>query len=411
MSPLPFARRPASPLITAHLISNTGSTMTALALPWFVLVTTGSPARAGWVIAVQVAAMAIFGLPGGAVAQRLGSRKVMLICDPARALLVALVPALQLSGGLTFSLLLALVFLVGMFYTPYLSAQQSLLPDLLGEDGADLAGAQALLLGATRLTNILGPAIGGVLIAALNPIDALIVDAVSYAIAFMLILILVPSTQGAAPPARARTLAGLTFIARDRLLRGILIANSFGEFAFQSLDVIVPILVLVRFGQHAEIAGAIMASWAAGAVLASPLVARLSKRLPLLRLVRIAAIGQAVPLWFLAPAVPPAALAAAMFVFGLFNPLSAAPNGAIRLMRSPAHLRTTVSAAWTTVHLVIASAALAGAGPAVQCYGLPSVLVGVAALMAIRAGLMWPATSGAPDLSPIPALAEAPRAG
>src|SRR5438034_72830 len=53
--------------------------MTWLALPWFVLVTTGSATRMGFVIAAAVAGVAIFGLPGGSLLARIGARRAMLV--------------------------------------------------------------------------------------------------------------------------------------------------------------------------------------------------------------------------------------------------------------------------------------------------------------------------------------------
>ncbi len=79
----------------------TGSQMTMLALPWFVLTTTGSAGRMAIVLAVESASLAIFGFLSGNVAARLGPRRTMLIADAARAPLVALVPLLHALDVLT----------------------------------------------------------------------------------------------------------------------------------------------------------------------------------------------------------------------------------------------------------------------------------------------------------------------
>jgi len=52
--------------------------MTFLALPWFVLVTTGSPAKMGIALAVELAPVALLGVPSGTVVSRLGARTTML---------------------------------------------------------------------------------------------------------------------------------------------------------------------------------------------------------------------------------------------------------------------------------------------------------------------------------------------
>src|SRR5207248_5767361 len=55
-----------------------------LALPWFVLRTTGSPQRMTWVIIAEILPIALLGFWGGAIAARMGTRRTMLACDLAR---------------------------------------------------------------------------------------------------------------------------------------------------------------------------------------------------------------------------------------------------------------------------------------------------------------------------------------
>jgi MFS family permease len=90
--------RPLAALLAAEAISTTGSQLTLLALPWFVLVTTGSPARMGVVVAADLVPTVVLALPGGALAGQLGARRTMLACDLARAPLIGLVPLLHALG-------------------------------------------------------------------------------------------------------------------------------------------------------------------------------------------------------------------------------------------------------------------------------------------------------------------------
>jgi len=95
----PKVARPLTALFVAEVVSTTGSEMAAVALPWFVLVTTGSPARMGLVMAAEFVGMAVFGVPSGHVATALGPRRTMLASDLLRAPLVALIPALHWTGS------------------------------------------------------------------------------------------------------------------------------------------------------------------------------------------------------------------------------------------------------------------------------------------------------------------------
>ena len=156
--------RPLAALLAAEVISTTGSQMSALALPWFVLVSTGSAKEMSFVLAGAVGGYALFGIPSGAVLAALGSRRTMLIADAARAPLTALIPVLHWLDLLSLGPLVAIAFALGVLATPYLSAQRVIVPELLGEETEPVARANALFQGATRISMLGGPALAGVLI-------------------------------------------------------------------------------------------------------------------------------------------------------------------------------------------------------------------------------------------------------
>jgi MFS family permease len=66
-------------LLVAEVVSTTGAQMTWLALPWFVLVTSGSATHTTFVVAAEVIGLALLGLPGGRVRGRLGARRTMML--------------------------------------------------------------------------------------------------------------------------------------------------------------------------------------------------------------------------------------------------------------------------------------------------------------------------------------------
>jgi MFS family permease len=102
-----LASRPIRALLAAQVVSVTGAQMTWLALPWFVLTTSGSATRTSLVMAAEAVGLAAFGLQGGNLVNRLGARRTMLLCDSLRAPVVALVPILHWSGSLSFPVLIA----------------------------------------------------------------------------------------------------------------------------------------------------------------------------------------------------------------------------------------------------------------------------------------------------------------
>ena len=156
--------------------------MTFLALPWFVLVTTGSATKMGIVLAVEILPVALLGIPSGALIARLGARTTMVIGDAARAPLMLAIPLLHEAGALTFPLLLVLVFAIGCFLAPYFSAQRLILPELVGDDERTVGQANAIVEGTQRAMALLGPSFAGILIATIGAANVLYVDAATFLI-------------------------------------------------------------------------------------------------------------------------------------------------------------------------------------------------------------------------------------
>jgi MFS family permease len=183
--------RPLAALLAAEVLSTTGSQMTWLALPWFVLVTSGSKQMA-FVVAAEAGGFALFGIPSGALLQRLGAQRTMRLCDGLRAPLMLLVPVLHWKGELTLPTLVVLSFMIGVASAPYSAAQHVVVAEVLDEDESAVERGNALLQGATRITMLAGPALGGVLIAVVGAPVVLAVDAGSYVVAYVLVTLFVP---------------------------------------------------------------------------------------------------------------------------------------------------------------------------------------------------------------------------
>src|SRR5262249_17259747 len=121
-------------LLTAELVSLTGSSMTFVALPFFVFMTTHSTAKMGWVLAAEMLPIAIFGIPAGTVIAKLGAKKTMLISDAARGPLMLVIPILHYYGALSFAALLGTTFAIGIFAAPYFASSRLIVPKVAGED-------------------------------------------------------------------------------------------------------------------------------------------------------------------------------------------------------------------------------------------------------------------------------------
>jgi predicted MFS family arabinose efflux permease len=304
----------------------------------------------------------------------------MRLCDAVRAPLMVLVPVLHWTGELSLPRLLVLTFVLGVASTPYGAAQRVVVAEILDEDEASVEQANALLQGATRITVLLGPALAGVLIAAVGAPVVLLVDAASYVVSFVLVTLLVPVAR--AVPAETDEgrglLAGVRFLVRDPLLRGWTAAVVVGDASFSVVFVAIPVLVVHHYGADPRLAGAFLASWGVGCVLGN-LAAYRSERIGGLRQAVPLVLVQALPLWTLAMPVPAVAVAAAIVLSGIANGLVNPTLHTFLTLRPPAAVRAKVLTALFTASSIGTPVALAAAALAFPIYGSRHVVAVAAA--------------------------------
>ena len=375
-------RRAILAVLAGETISSLGSQLSALALPWFVLVTTGSATLMGIVFAVEIVPMTVLGIPSGRIIDRLGPRTTMLVSDLARAPVIALVPILHWLGLLSFPVLLILVVLYGTFSMTYFSCQRLLLPTIVGEDERLVAQGNALIEGATNITAYLGPALAGALILVLGAVNLLWLDAASFALSFLLIASLVPGRSKVAHEERSGgALAALRFIARDRLVGRAALSSVIYGFSIRVLWASFPVLAFTQFDRNPVVAGLLNAAWGAGAVGGSIGVYPLVSRIPPLRLGAFACVALALPLWLLVPEFPIVVVAVALAASAAAIPVMNAPYLTLLSTRVPARLRGSVLQSILSINTVAGPVGYAVAGPAFDWVGLHPVYLLIAGLV------------------------------
>ena len=372
-----------SALVLAEIISVFGTRMTYLALPWFVLVTTGSPGKMSLVLAAEIAPMVILGIPSGLLVQRIGARNTMLIADFARAPILASIPLLHALDVLTFPLLLGLVALLGCFMPPYFASQRTILPELVGEDERLMSQGNSLIEGGAAFAALLGPAIAGLLIPFIGAPNVLYVDAATYLVAFLLVLAFVPRRKPIVAAVRPKVLAGVRFLFQDRLLGpigGVIVA--FGLLS-AGLSAGLPFYAFDEFDQNSRIAGLFYASLGAGALVGSITAVAAVRRVPPLRLSGLSIIAFSVPLWVL-PFLPPwPVVFVALFTATFFTPLINGPLIAVLTARTPENLRAMVMTAVISMSTLAAPLGFLVAGQVLEHWGL------VPLFAATVAGVTW----------------------
>ncbi len=389
-------------LLAAEVISKTGTNMTWVALPWFVLVTSGSARKMTAVIAAEALAAGLAGLFSGRVADRLGLRGTIVLCEVARAPLMAAIPALHLAHALSFPLLLALVFVYGLFAMPSFVAQEAIVPALVGNDEKLLGQAAAVFQGANRAAILLGPPIAGVLIGVLGATGVLFLDAASYVGSVVLVLLFVPPVAVTHESAATRGLrAGLRFIRGERLVRAWTVSFVWIDVAWQGIFAALPVLVYQSYGKDAKVLGWMLAGFGAGAVVGSAAAFRLVRSTDALLLACVAILCQTAPVWLLPFALPSWVLVGAFVLAGIFNPIVNSPSRAILFLRTPPALRPTVMSISVTTMAALTPAALLVLGPLLAAFGARPVILGLIALQTggvllfVAAGVRARAVEGA----------------
>jgi MFS family permease len=385
---------PLRALLVAEVVSTTGGMMTWLALPWFVLTTTGSPSRMTLVIAAELIGMAVTGLPSGTLLQRLGARRSMLLSDAARTPLMLLIPVLHWTGGLSFAVLVAVAAALGALSSPYFAAQRIIVPELLGEDEKVVQHANALFQGAVRTTMLLGPPIAGVLIAAFNASLVLVIDAATYLVSFLLVAVFVPQRPVEPVAAESRgLLSGLRYLMHEPLLRVWWGVITVGDMAWQMFFAAIPVLVVERFDANPRLAGVLFASFGVGAVLGNVVSFRwLVDRYPGMRMIAFGQPFQALPLWLLTLHIPAAGMALALVLSGVANGIVNPSLHSILTLRLPPAIRAKAMTAGMTIAAAAYPFALFAAGPILSTYGAQPVLVIVALVQTLTAAALSAST-------------------
>ena len=224
-------RRSLFALLTANAVSLTGNVFSMLAVPWFVLQTTGSPVRTGLAAFASTLPVVVSATLSGTLVDRIGLRRTSVWSDLLSGIMVIAVPVLYLTVGLSYELLLALLFARWLLATPGETAREAMVPDLAARARFTMERATAAYDGAYRGAKMVGAPLGGVLIVWLGPTDLLFVDGATFLLSAALVRLGVPETaRGPSGADYLGSLAeGLRFLWHDRLLRSavgmVLITN------------------------------------------------------------------------------------------------------------------------------------------------------------------------------------------
>jgi MFS family permease len=301
-----------------------GTGMLPVALAFAVLGRGGSTSDVGFVLAAEWAPLVVFLLLAGVLADRFQSRLVMVGADLLRALAQGALAAWILVGRPPLWGFIVCELVVGTgtaFFTP---AMTGLIPEVTS--AGRLAQANAFNSLAQWTGTLVGPAIGGVVVASAGPGWAVGVDALSYAASAVCLGVLRAkwrTGQADEPFARRLRQGWVAFRSRTWLWTIVTQFAFLGLLTFPSFFVLGAVITRDRFGGAAAW-GAILACQGAGSAAGALLMLRVQPRRPLV-VAEVAMFGWVPPLALLAASAPIAAVAVGAFFaglgFGVFGPL------------------------------------------------------------------------------------------
>jgi MFS family permease len=355
-----MSRLPFSALLVARAVSAVGTTMTVLAIPWFVLNSTGSAAQTGAVAACEAVGLVVSFVCAGPLVDYLRPRRASVLSDLLAAAVVALIPALVGLGALPLGMLAALAFVLGLTRAPGMNALTVLVPDLVELAGIRMEHANGLMDGVGRAATMAGPPVAGLLVAAIGAAHVLYVDAASFLLSAALIQCAVPRSNAPAGTFGLRSYLAqqgeaLSFIRRERLALALILMVA-GTNALDAGWNAVALPYYATNVLHSSLALGLLGSALGAAALGGALFyGWLGPRLPRRRTFTLSFFFGGAPrylVYLLQPALP--LLAAGTFVFsigyGLLNPII----DTVAYERIPAELRARVFAVISAGVLVCA---------------------------------------------------------
>jgi MFS family permease len=396
----PFVHREYRVLIAALAVSIFGSGMWAVAMVYQVIHLGGGPLELSLVATAGSVGLVAFVLAGGIAADRVPQRLLIIAVEGTNLAVIAAVSGLAMAGWLQLWHLAVGAFVLGVGAAFFFPAYSAILPRILPPE--DLLAANGME-GTMRpiLQQAAGPAVAGILVAALSPSHAVTGVAACHLLAFIILNFLgrhaldAPGAERGPAGERAKTSffhdlrEGVSYTVRTPwLLWTLLWACISVLFLIGPIEVLLPFVVRDQLGGDSRMFGFLLAVMGVGGAAASLATASfpLPRRYLTVMMVSwgagslpLAAVGIMDSFWM---------VAAALFIFGATGGIGMVIWGTLLQRRVPPHLLGRVSSLDFFVSLALMPISMALAGPAaavVPTWVIFLVAGGVCPIMAVVA--------------------------
>lgn len=372
------------------LFLSAGQWIQQVTLGWLLYELTGSPVLLGAMHAVRALPFLFVGPLAGVAADRFDRRGILLITLPIMIVASVLMGFLVQSGLLQTWHIIAFSAFTAIIWSINNPVRQTLVPNLVPR--RDLMNAIALNSAGFNSQKVIGPAIGGLLIAAMGPSENFFVQALSYGmVLFLFGLMRVPPTP---PNARKQSAAsnfreGLAYVRQEPRLLALLVAALVPPlFSLPLTMAMLPVFQKDVYGVGPEGLGALMAGPGLGAVIATLGLASISHRIRrqgLLMIIDLVLLALAMIVFSQASTLPFAV--AALVVVGIFQMAFFTLSQTLLQTIVPDELRGRVNAIFMADHGVgPAGSVLAGA--LTLFIGAPATVAVFGLIILLTAGLL-----------------------
>ncbi|RDH77919.1 MFS transporter [Mycolicibacterium moriokaense] len=391
-------RGPLFVILFAALMAGAGNGISIVAFPWLVLQRTGSALDASIVAMAGTIPLLVATLIAGAAVDYLGRKRVSMISDGLSAVSVAAVPVLALTFGVhvvNVAVLAGLAALGALFDPAGMTARETMLPEAAARAGWTLDHANSVYEAVFNLAYIVGPGVGGLLIATLGGVNTMWVTAGAFVLSIFAIAAL--RLEGAGIPNRAAlpegvwagVVEGLRFVWNNKVLRTLAIVDLAATGLYMPMESVLFPKYFTDRNEPAQLGWVLMALSVGGLIgaLSYAVMSKYARRRTVM-LTAVLTLGVAMTIIAFLPPLPLILVLCAIvgFVYGPIAPI----YNYVMQTRAPAHLRGRVVGVMGSLAYAAGPLGLVLAGPLADAAGLhatflalslPMLVLGLVALL------------------------------
>lgn len=380
-------RRSFFALMVSSFLAIGGNAFTMLAIPLYVLATTGSATKTGIVAFVNTAPPIVSAILGGAIIDRIGRKRIIMISDALSMITVGCIPLFDQLEILTYPMLLALVALGSFLDAPGSTARQSMLPGLAAKAAYSPERAQSFFSISFGLAQIIGPSLAGLSVAAFGAAGTIWINAVTFACSIVIVGGFIAVGDGQQATIKADYLddlrIGFRFVWRDSFLRGILAVSAGFSFLFIPIYTILYPVYFTRVVHSERGLGFFIGIESLGALIGAIIYGVVGERISRYRAMAFCLITWLPAYWVLVFHPPLWALLIAGFVAGLLTgPLQTIFNVAFQV-RTPEAMRPRIYGIAMAANLVAVPLGALLMGPLIEIAGIMPALTILATVITI----------------------------